>query len=159
MRNPRIAAGFCTLLLAAPFARGADTKTAKIEEIFQLTKMDQMQKQGLEQARGMLASQAMQSVPEADREHAREIQDKILELVGRKMSWDKMKPAYIQIYEETFTAEELDGILGFYKSPAGRSMLEKMPQVMAKSMMIAQEQMKDIMPEVMKLVEELKRKQ
>jgi hypothetical protein len=70
------------------------------------------------------------------------------------MSWEKFKPAIVQIYAEVYTDEELDGILAFYRSPAGRAMLEKMPQLMSRTMAVAQKLMGDIQPEIEKMVKE-----
>lgn len=44
----------------------------------------------------------------------------------------------IPIYLKHFTAEELEATLAFYRSPAGRSILQKMPVVMQESMAAGQ---------------------
>ena len=78
----------------------------------------------------------------------------IFDLVNAKMSWEKFKPAIVQIYAEVYTDEELDGILAFYRSPAGHAMIEKMPQLMSRTMAVAQKLMGDIQPEIEKMVKE-----
>ena len=35
-------------------------------------------------------------------------------------SLNKTKPALAKVYTDTYTEEEIDGILAFYKSPAGK---------------------------------------
>jgi hypothetical protein len=57
-----------------------------------------------------------------------------VKIVQEEFSWDKLKPTYIAIYQETFDQEEIDGLVAFYKSPVGTSMVNKMPVVMQKSM-------------------------
>jgi hypothetical protein len=42
-------------------------------------------------------------------------------------------------YEQNFTLEELSGLLAFYKTPAGRANLKKMPVVMDQAMHAAQQ--------------------
>ncbi len=69
-----------------------------------------------------------------------------------------MKPRFIDLYATTYTEQELDGILGFYKSAAGRAMLEKMPQLMQGSMAISQDAVAALVPELNKIIEELKQK-
>jgi hypothetical protein len=54
------------------------------------------------------------------------------------MSWEKMKPMYVQLYRDTFEQEEVDGLIAFYKSPAGQAYVTKMPLLMSKSMAISQ---------------------
>ncbi len=65
------------------------------------------------------------------------------------MDWDKLKPEYAQLYMETFTQEEVDGLLAFYRSPAGRAMIEKMPLLMNKSLQLSQARMQKLMPRIM----------
>ncbi len=43
------------------------------------------------------------------------------------------------IYAEVFTEEELDAMLAFYTSPAGQSMIKKMPQMMGHTMQLSQQ--------------------
>jgi len=63
---------------------------------------------------------------------------KFAKILREEMAWDKMHPLYVQIYQETFTQEEIDGLIAFYKSPTGAAFVEKMPIVMQKSMTLAQ---------------------
>jgi uncharacterized protein len=59
-------------------------------------------------------------------------------MLREEMTWDKLRPVYVQIYQESFTQEEIDGLIAFYESPAGFAFVEKMPFVMQKSMSIMQ---------------------
>jgi hypothetical protein len=74
------------------------------------------------------------------------------------MDWQKLKPEYVKLYAEVFTEEEIEGMVAFYKTPAGHAMIEKMPALLSKSMEIGQRQMAGIMPEIQKAVEDLKQK-
>jgi uncharacterized protein len=56
------------------------------------------------------------------------------DIAGEALDWNTMKPLYMRIYAESFTKEEIEGIVKFYKSPAGKAMIDKMPMVM-KSLM------------------------
>ncbi len=56
---------------------------------------------------------------------------------NEELSFAKVKDIYMQSYRETFTQDEVNGIIAFYKSPAGKAMTEKYPVAMKK----AQEQM------------------
>lgn len=63
---------------------------------------------------------------------------KFVKVMREEMSWSKMRPMYLQIYQDSFTQEEVDGLLAFYGSPAGQAVLVKMPVVMQKSMVAMQ---------------------
>jgi hypothetical protein len=55
-----------------------------------------------------------------------------------ELSVTKVRGIYLQCYKETFSQDEVDGIIGFYKSPAGQAMTEKYPQVMQKAQTLMQ---------------------
>jgi hypothetical protein len=78
-------------------------------------------------------------------------------LVRQEMSWPKMKPQYVQIYQESFSQEEIDGLIAFYESPAGQAAIAKMPLVMQKSMNLVQQQMQTLMPLMQKMIDDAKK--
>ena len=134
------------LSAGAAFADEA-SKKAKIDEIFQITKVDRMVTQITDQMQSMQLAQ-IAKMDKAAQPKAEEAQKKIMQIIAERMSWDRLKPRFSKLYEETFTEEELDGTLAFYKSPAGRALLEKMPALMQRSMAVAQEMMADVQPEI-----------
>jgi hypothetical protein len=145
----------CVFLATACLKADEASKAAKIDQIFTATKMDRIQAQMMGQLKTMIPSMAAQAgLPPEAKEQTEELSEKIVALVLDKMSWEKMKPAYEKLYAEAFSEDEVDGILAFYKSPAGQATLEKLPALMAKAMTMVQEQMKEIMPEVNKLAKE-----
>lgn len=148
------------LLVTASGALAQDAaRKAKIEEMFRLMNIDRMMQQVMGQMKTMTEQQMseMKLPPEAQAA-AQESQDRMMKLIAERMSWEKMKPAYIQLYSEVFTEEEVDGILAFYRSPAGRAMLEKTPLLMTKAMALVQKQVGDIQPEIQKMMKELEAK-
>ena len=51
--------------------------------------------------------------------------------VGTDMlNWDELLPIYLRTYRAAFTQDEIDGVIKFYKSPAGRAYVNKLPLVM-----------------------------
>lgn len=52
--------------------------------------------------------------------------------LNKHMSFDSMKTELIDIYAETFTAEELREINAFYLTDTGKKTIEKLPELMAK---------------------------
>jgi hypothetical protein len=128
------------------------SKTAKIEELMQASQVDRMLKVMLDQMKNMQAGQLAQMIPPGeDRERQEAVQRKTMALIAERLSFDKCKPIYVKVYAETFTEEEIDGILGFYKSSAGKAMLEKMPQMMARMMPLMQQLMADMKPDLDKI--------
>jgi len=74
------------------------------------------------------------------------------------MGWDTMRVEFVRIYNELFSEDEINGVLAFYESPAGRATLEKMPQLMTKAMAFAQSQMADLLPEIQRITKEASQK-
>ena len=59
-----------------------------------------------------------------------------------------MGPMFVKAYADTFTDSEIDAIVAFYKTPAGKAMIEKQPALTAKIMQTIQAQMADLMPQI-----------
>jgi hypothetical protein len=136
------------------------SKTAKVEEMFRLTRSEEMMERSLAQVRAMQQAQAAKlDVPSSDKVLQQQTFDAINKLVADRLSWQKLKPRFVTMMAETFTDEELDGILAFYRSPAGKSMMEKMPQFTAKTMTVVQGIMQELGPEIRRIAEEAKQKQ
>ena len=148
-------------LLWNPSSALADeaSKAAKIEEMMQLTHVERMTSQMLDQMKTMITAQIPTTGMSAEaRQASDEMKEKMMALIAERISWARAKPEYMRIYSETFTEEEIDGILTFYKSPAGQAMLEKMPQLMQKSMAVGQKLMGDIGPDMERMMKEMKEK-
>ena len=148
-----LAAGTASFWAQTPPA--ASDKMAKIEEMFQITKPEQMLQQMMQQMHAMQAAQLDKTnlTPEK-KAQAEQAMQKMSRVLEERLSWEKLKPIYTKIYDETFTSEELSGIVAFYKSPAGRAMVEKMPVLMSKSMTAVQQQMGDVMQQMQQVVKE-----
>ncbi|MCY7313902.1 MAG: DUF2059 domain-containing protein, partial [Pseudoxanthomonas sp.] len=61
------------------------------------------------------------------------------QIVRQALSWEQMRPLYLEVYRKTFTAEEVRGITRFYQSRAGQSLLDKTP-ALTQNLMQAMEQ-------------------
>ncbi|NJL30029.1 MAG: DUF2059 domain-containing protein [Thermoanaerobaculia bacterium] len=79
----------------------------------------------------------------------------MMDLVAQELDWEKVKGDYISLYAETFTEEEMAGILAFYKSPAGKAFVEKQPALMQRSMELSQRMMMSIMPKIQAMTKNL----
>src|ERR1019366_4745218 len=141
-----LATGVTLLWCAPPLRADEASKFAKAEELLQLTQSDQMMK-------GMLAQTDM---PAEQRAKAGEMQGKMMALVAASLS--KSKPAIAKVYTDTYTEEEIDGILAFYKSPAGKAFIQKMPEVMQRLMPVMMQMMGDLQPEIKTMMEGMKEK-
>jgi len=60
----------------------------------------------------------------------------MMKFFKKHMSWDSLKPEFVQIYSEAFTASELRDINAFYATDTGRKTIQKMPTLMAQGAQI-----------------------
>src|SRR5260370_39232474 len=103
--------GVCTLFLTLAACGGggvgsvSGTKDAKVEELLTLMKVEQMQKQGMDNMEQMVSSQ-LKSQPGADMAKAEEKQKKMFGLIAQKTSWQTMKTDYIKVYSDTYNDTE-----------------------------------------------------
>jgi hypothetical protein len=73
---------------------------------------------------------------------------KIIAAVQEELKWDVLEPQYVEIYRKSFTDEELNGILAFYRTSAGQAMIRKMPVVMKHSMDLMQDMVGRVTPKL-----------
>lgn len=76
-------------------------------------------------------------------------------LLSESFSGADFMPEVARLYVEVFDQDELQGLVDFYRSPLGRKMLARMPELMQGSMAIAERQMAATMPRIEELARTL----
>jgi hypothetical protein len=81
---------------------------------------------------------------------------KIDEAEGEMLSWERLEPLYIKVYQQTFTQVEVDGMIAFYASPAGQAVVHKMPLAVQNTMSAMQQQVaSDLIPKLQQITQDL----
>ena len=140
------------LCCASPVRADEASKLQKAGELLQLTSGDQMMK-AMEPMMKAMMSQTDKGMSADQREKAGEIQRKMLALVTEALN--KAKPALSKAYTDIYTEDELDAILAFYRSPAGKAFIQKMPEVMQRSTPIMMQMMTDMQSQMQAMVQEM----
>jgi hypothetical protein len=83
-----------------------------------------------------------------------DFQQRVMDTVNQKIGWKALEPDFISLYSSTYTEEELDGIIAFYKSPVGQKMIEKTPELTAKSTQVTQQKMSELQPLLNQMVQD-----
>lgn len=78
----------------------------------------------------------------------------IQEILNGQLTWESVEPLFVSVYQSTMTQEEVDGIVAFYQTPAGKAMVEKMPQLMQLSGQRLQQQLGPIGQQLQQLQQE-----
>ena len=114
-----------------------------------MAQMDNLMQQAVAQAaQGREIPESVQK--EIDRQRA-----EMVAMMKELLDWKKLEPMYVRIYQKTFTQPELDGMLAFYKTPAGAAVINKMPSIMQNSMDEMQGMMGPVMEKVQRLQQEV----
>ena len=75
-------------------------------------------------------------------------------LVGQ-FGWDAMEADIVQIYLDTFNESELREITAFYRTELGRKLLDRMPEILQRSMALTQQRLQHELPKIMKEIHAL----
>lgn len=68
-----------------------------------------------------------------EREVIERMQGKLADLFRKNFNWERVKPMYVKAYKETFGQDEIDALIGFHATPAGKSVMRKMPDFEART--------------------------
>lgn len=68
-----------------------------------------------------------------------ELKSEMLAFMKEVMAWEDLRPEFVRIYAESFTAAELNELTAFYQTPTGRKAASVMPDLMSKGMILGQE--------------------
>jgi hypothetical protein len=71
------------------------------------------------------------------------------------LDWKKLEPMYVRIYQKTFTQQEVDGMIAFYKTPAGQAVISKMPSAMQNTVDEMQAMMGPVMQKMQQMQQDV----
>lgn len=171
--NKLLAAAMVWTLMcgSAAAANNAPASDASIREMLELTNAQQMLA-GMKGQMNAMMNTAMQNATKG--QTITPERQAVLDRMAAKMSavvtdilnWDDLLPIYMRTYRDSFTQDEIDGVIKFYKSPAGRAYLKKLPLVMQNLMgemqgfmKTVQDKMQTVQKESMQELKDLKDKE
>lgn len=90
----------------------------------------------------------------AEQKMMERILEKVSGVMKEELAWSKLEPIYFRMYRQSLSQEEIDGMLAFYKTPAGQAMIKKLPLLMTSVMSEMQGMMGSMMTKVQGIVSE-----
>ena len=72
-------------------------------------------------------------------------------LVKAELTWPAIEPLMIEVYRDTFSQHEVDGMLAFYRSEVGQAVIAKLPTAMQQSMTGIQSHAQALTPRIVQL--------
>ena len=82
-------------------------------------------------------------------------QAEAMTMIKEMLDWNKLEPMYIRIYQKSLTQQEVEGMIAFYKTPAGQAVITKMPVIMQHTMTEMQQLMAPMMQKLQKKQQEI----
>jgi len=128
-----------TLLCSTAFAVEPKPSEASVKELLAITgaakvldgiwvQMDGMMKTMITQARqGRTLTATQQAAVD-------EFRSQSMAVLREELTWTKLEPVYVRIYQDSLNQDEIDGMIAFYKTPAGQAVIRKVPVILQKTM-------------------------
>lgn len=127
---------------AAPATITAGHRAAAVELLGAVDVRGMMEKMPETMVQGMLQSNP-EMTPYADI---------MREFMTEQLDWKVLEPQMIDIYVQVFSESELRELTSFYRTPLGRMVLTRMPEIMTRSNAISQERLRTSMPQLMERI-------
>ena len=112
-----------------------------------LPQIETMQRQQFEQV-----TQQRQLTPQ-QQEQLQRIQARTAQTLRQALSWQQLRPMYVDLYKQTFSKEDVLAMAEFYESSAGQSLLDKTPALMQNVMVAIQARMQPLFADLQKDLE------
>jgi len=135
-----------------------DAQMADASELLRSMKFEEMLSRSMDQQReamaGFMRQMGSQMGQEVDEEMI-QMQMRVLEIFNEEMDWPSLHKDFAKAYGETFTRDELRGLINFYSTPAGEAFIEKQSELNMKVMQVMQPRMMQAMPKIQRAMQEM----
>ena len=144
------------LLLGSATAAAAPASDSSIEQLLAVTQAQKIL-DGMRAQFDSLMNNAIQQALKGRTPNAAEQQaitnmkNRMIAVLQGELAWEKLEPMYLRLYRDSFTEEEVGGMLAFYKTPAGQAVINKMPLLVQKTMVEIQAMSTGMAPQMQKI--------
>jgi uncharacterized protein len=141
-------------------SEGAAASEASVRKLLEVTESRQMLEQvwqHVESSMEITMKQLLgdQVLTPEQQKMLDDVRVKVVTIMREELSWEFMESMMLDVYTKTFTQQEVDGMLTFYATPAGRSVITKMPLAMQHSMAAMQDRMATMMPKLQQVQKDM----
>jgi uncharacterized protein len=138
------------LMAAAPVTRNDRTHRQAAEELFKVMSIDKQMENAMDQTMTMQIKMQPALVP---------YKGVMRKFFAKHISYAALKDDLIKIYTEEFTEEELRQVVAFYRTPAGKKLVEKSPALLGKCMQLSANRVTKHEDELKQMIEDEVKKQ
>ena len=148
-----------TFALIAPIAMANPPSDESIRELMTITEAREVMEGAMAQADQMMRAtmeQTMQGkeISAEDRKVLDEMRTDMIAVLDEALGWDAMEPLFIDVYQRSLSQSEVDAMLEFYRSDAGKAVIAKMPLIMQNTMGVMQQRMASVGPRIQQIQDE-----
>jgi uncharacterized protein len=155
-----VAALSCAVTVWSAAAADNPPSDASIKQLLEVVQARKLVEAMTGQMDGMM-KQAMQQATQGEKVPPRVQQDiekrqaEMMAAAKEVLDWNKLEPVYVRVYQKSFTQQEVDGLIAFYKTPAGQALVNKMPVVMQNTVNETQQLMQPLVQRLRKMQQEV----
>jgi uncharacterized protein len=150
------------LIACAAFANDAPPSDASIQELTTLSRSQEVFRNVKPQMDAMIASsikeasQGQTITPERQAVLDR-MRDKMVAAYDEAFNGQAMQNVMLRVYQATYTQDEVDGLIAFYKTPAGQALINKSPLMMQNMMDEMRQMMRPMTQRMMQIKQDSER--
>ncbi|MEQ1742599.1 MAG: DUF2059 domain-containing protein [Candidatus Nitrotoga sp.] len=151
VRNTLIALLFCSsTATAAPASESSIKQLLAVTQVQKL--LDDMRVQ-FDSLMNNAVQQALKGNTPTPRQQqaTNNMKNRMVALMKGELAWEKIEPMYLRLYKESFSEEEIGSMLSFYRTPGGQALINKMPELMQKTMLEIQMMLSGATPQMQKI--------
>jgi hypothetical protein len=136
---------------AKPLAASAanPAKEADIRRLLELTGAKKNAQDFGQQIGEYLNSMLQKSLPQGG-EHNKQIGDTLVNTLTARLGSDEMIARLVPVYDKTFSADEVKGIVRFYESAVGQRLLAATPDLMEEANNVSEAWVQELIPQIMR---------
>jgi hypothetical protein len=160
LRNALLASSlFCC---AFPLHADEASKRAKAGDLLTVLHIDQnlnslLNQQSAQIQKGIANMSSQGKLTPPQQKDTDVFMQKVVGMVRDGISWQKVKPQFVELYASTYSEQDLDGLLSFYRSPLGQKLLQNQPELASKSQLIIQQHMQEVQPKLRDAFDQFKK--
>jgi hypothetical protein len=144
---------------SAPHAsvkKPTDESIQRLLEIMQAKKVVDALPQQLDAYYSSIMNKALEGkqLSEQQRQTMEKARAKLADLIRENFNWQLMQGIYVEVYSETFSQDEVNGMIKFYSSPVGHAVAVKLPLAMQNSMAVVQQRMQALIPRIQEMMKD-----
>jgi hypothetical protein len=141
-------------------AAGNPPSEASVKQLLEVTQVHKLLDSTMSQMDSFMKNamqQATQGQPVSPQiqKHIDKETSEMMKVMKEELSWEKLEPMYVRVYQQSFNQDEVNGLVALYKTSSGQVLINKMPVVMQNTFTEMQKMMGPLMQRIQRTQQEI----